>query len=333
MEQRVSPSNTLDTIRPRLWLGAVYHPEHWSEDRWPVDLRLMTEAGLNVVRMASGAWATLEPAAGQFSFGWLDRAIALLADSGISTILGTSSCAPPAWLVRQYPELLAEEPTGRRAQLDGNYYPCVNSQEFQATIGRLVNAMAEHFGPHPHVVGWQIDSKCNGACYCPRCQAGFRRYLADRYVTLDQLNRRLVTGCGGEVYSDWEQVHLPLGRCNPDLTLDFKHFITHRHRELQRLQVELLRPHLRPGVWIAGSPPDWNGDLDPYALAEDTDLASSDFIPASERHDYRSTGALRTLARGLKRRNFWILDTNLSNPGDAGARSALRQDEAQALAW
>ena len=61
-----------------LYFGADYYPEHWPESRWPEDVRLMKEAGFNVVRLAEFAWAKLEPSQGQFDFGWLDRAIDLL---------------------------------------------------------------------------------------------------------------------------------------------------------------------------------------------------------------------------------------------------------------
>jgi beta-galactosidase len=329
----VAPSETPGTFRPQLWLGVVYHPEHWPEERWSEDVHLMTEAGLTVARLADCAWATLEPAAGQFNFGWLDRAIALLAEAGISTVLGSSNFAPPGWLVRQCPDLLAKDPTGRCAQLGASYHGCINSPVFQAAVARLVSAMAQHFGPNPDVIGWQIDSESKQDCYCPRCQAGFRRYLAERHVSIEVFNRRWVRGCRGEAYSDWEQVTIPFGQYNPVLTLDFARFVTHTCRQFQRLQIELLRPHLRPDVWIAGSPAGWNGDHDPYTLAEDTDYASSAFCTVSERHDHRSTGALRALARGVKRRNFWILDTEASMSGGAVAKCALHKDELQALVW
>jgi beta-galactosidase len=58
--------------------GADYYPEHWPEERWPEDARLMAEAGFNVVRLAEFAWSCLEPSDGQFDFGWLDRAIDVL---------------------------------------------------------------------------------------------------------------------------------------------------------------------------------------------------------------------------------------------------------------
>jgi beta-galactosidase len=45
-----------------LHLGANYYPEHWPEDRWREDIRLMREAGMTVARIAEFAWSTLEKA-------------------------------------------------------------------------------------------------------------------------------------------------------------------------------------------------------------------------------------------------------------------------------
>jgi hypothetical protein len=36
----------------RLHLGAAYYPEHWPEERWPEDIRLMQEAGFTVALRA-----------------------------------------------------------------------------------------------------------------------------------------------------------------------------------------------------------------------------------------------------------------------------------------
>src|SRR5512136_3016030 len=91
--------STLPASAP-LHLGAAYYPEHWPEQHWPEDIRLMREAGLTVVRMAEFAWSTLEPGAGEFDFDWLDRAIDMLAAEGINSVLGTPTAAPPAWLVQ-----------------------------------------------------------------------------------------------------------------------------------------------------------------------------------------------------------------------------------------
>ena len=65
------------------YFGVDYYPEHWPESRWEIDAQMMQEAGFNVARLAEFAWSVLEPRDGEFDFGWLDRAIAVLAQHGI----------------------------------------------------------------------------------------------------------------------------------------------------------------------------------------------------------------------------------------------------------
>ena len=83
--------------------GVDYYPEQWPEERWPEDARLMTEAGINVVRLAEFAWSFLEPQADCFDFNWLDRAIEILHGQGIQVILGTPTASlrvlpKPRWV-------------------------------------------------------------------------------------------------------------------------------------------------------------------------------------------------------------------------------------------
>ena len=52
-------------------LGVAYYPEHWPQERWAFDARLMAEAGITRVRMAEFAWHRMEPEPGHFDFGWL----------------------------------------------------------------------------------------------------------------------------------------------------------------------------------------------------------------------------------------------------------------------
>ena len=143
----------------KLHFGASYYPEHWKEEHWAEDIRLMQEANLTVVRMGEFAWSTLEPSAGQFNFVWLDRAIEELAAAGITSVLGTPTAAPPAWLVEMHPDLLAVNENGRRVQFGNRCHYCVNSPDFHAATRRIVSAMAEHFGANPNIIGWQIDNE------------------------------------------------------------------------------------------------------------------------------------------------------------------------------
>ena len=317
----------------RLHLGAAYYPEHWPEERWPEDIRLMKEAALTVVRMAEFAWSTMEPMAGKFNFDWLERAVDLLAASGIASVLGTPTAAPPAWLVQESPDLLAVDENGRRVQFGNRCHYCVNSPELHAATRRLVKAMAKRFGPNPHVIGWQIDNEYNRVCYCERCQQLFQQYLQEKFGSLEALNARWTTRYWSQTYSAWEQIPIPIGYHHPGLMLEFKHFITESYRKFQRLQLDILRPHLKPGVWATHNLMNWYDGYDHYIMTEDLDLASWDWYVATGHHDYLSSGAVHDMTRGFKRRNFWLIETQPGNVNWASLNNTLNKGEARAMAW
>ncbi|MEZ0395171.1 MAG: beta-galactosidase [Anaerolineales bacterium] len=318
---------------PRLHIGAAYYPEHWPEERWPEDIRLMKEAGLTVVRMAEFAWSTLEPAQGKYNFDWLERAIALLAKNGILTVLGTPTAAPPAWLVTKYPASLAVDESGRRVQFGNRCHYCVNSPEFHAAVGRLVQAMAKQFGPNPYVIGWQIDNEYNRVCYCETCRLEFQKFLRRRYGSLDNLNARWTTAYWSQTYSAWEQIPLPSGPHNPGLMLEFRRFVSASYRRFQKLQLEALRPHLKPSDWVTHNFMGWFGGFDHYELAADLDLAAWDWYIGSGHNDPLVKGAIHDLTRGFKRKNFWLMETQPGNVNWAGVNNSLYMGEAHAMAW
>jgi beta-galactosidase len=321
------------TLSSRLHLGAAYYPEHWPEDRWPEEIRLMQEAGLTVVRLAEFAWSTLEPAAGEYNLSWLERAIAMLAEAGIVSVLGTPTAAPPAWLVQQHPDLMAVDESGRRVQFGNRCHYCANSPDFQAATRRIVGAMAERFGDDPRVIGWQLDNEYNRVCCCDRCRKLFQRYVADKFGSLDALNHHWSTAYWSQTYSAWEQIPIPIGPHNPGLMLEFKHFVTESYRRFQRLQLDALRPHLRPGVWVTHNFMGWFDGFDHYVLAEDLDLASWDWYVATGHHDYLASGAQHDLTRGFKRRNFWLMEAQPGSVNWSSINNTLNKGEARAMAW
>lgn len=321
------------TTLPKLHIGAAYYPEHWPEERWSEDIRLMCEAHLTVVRMGEFAWSALEPVEGEYHFDWLDRAIKLLSDSGIATVLGTPTAAPPAWLVQKYPDSLAVDENGRRVQFGNRCHYCVNSPEFHARVSAIVTAMAQHYGYNPNLIGWQLDNEYNRVCYCPRCQRLFQQYLAEKYGTLEELNARWTTAYWSQTYSAWEQIPIPIGGHNPGLMLEFKRFVTNSYRKFQRLQLDALRPSLSPGIWTTHNFMGWYDGFDHYPINEDLDMASWDWYVGTGHHDYRLTGAIHDLTRGFKRRNFWVMETQPGSVNWRETNTVLDKGEGRAMAW
>ena len=317
----------------KLHIGSSYYPEHWPEERWPEDIRLMREAGMTVARLGEFAWSSLEPSSGDFHLDWLERVISQLAASGIASVLGTPTAGPPAWLASQYPDLLAVDEYGRRAQIGNRCHYCVNSPEFHAAVGQIVRAMAERFGSNPNVIGWQIDNEFHRVCYCDRCRTLFQDFLQARYGSLDDLNERWSTSYWSQTYSAWEQIPIPIGPHNPGLMLEFKHFITESYRRFQRLQVDHLRPCIPENVWITHNFMKWFDGYDHYAMSEDLDIASWDWYVGMGHNDYLSSGVLHDLVRGFKRRNFWLIETQPGSINWKPINTTLDRGEARAMAW
>ena len=96
-QQPTRPAPGMETFGRdgHMYIGADYYPEHWPKDRWQTDVRLMREAGFNIVRMAEFSWAFIEPQEGVYDFAWLDSALALLDQNGINAILGTPTASMP----------------------------------------------------------------------------------------------------------------------------------------------------------------------------------------------------------------------------------------------
>jgi len=317
----------------RLHLGAAYYPEHWSEERWSEDIRLMVAAGFTVVRMGEFAWSTFEPAEGEFNFDWLDRAIDLLAQYNIRTVLGTPTAAPPAWLTQNYPSTLAVDEDANRREHGKRCHYCVNSPEYHRLTRRIVGAMGKHFGGNPHVIGWQFDNEFGTVCYCDTCRAAFQGYLTEVFEDLDALNKHWATAYWSQTYSAWDQVPIPKPGHNPGLLLAFQQFITHSYRRFQAIQLEELRPHLAEDVWVTHNFMKWYPTYDHYELSADLDLASWDWYVGSGHNEYPESGAAHDLVRGFKHRNFWVMETQPANVNWSPVNNQVNKGETRAMAW
>ena len=325
----MNPQNT----QIRLRIGAAYYPEQWPEENWKEDIRMMREAGFNTVRMGEFAWSTLEPEEGRYKLDWLERAIAALGEAGIDTVLCTPTAGPPAWLVSKYPDILPVDENGRRIQFGNRCHYCVNSPEFHRATQDVVSVLGQGFGTNPHVLGWQIDNEFNRYCYCERCREFFHEYLARRYTTLDQLNEHWSTAYWSQTYNSWEQIPLPIGPHNPGLMLEFKHFVTQSYERFLKLQINELRVHIPPEVWITHNFMNWHDGYDHYAMTQHLDIASWDWYVGMGNHDYLSSGAAHDLVRGYKRRNFWLMETQPGNVNWKPLNNVLDKGEARAMAW
>ncbi len=316
--------------------GICYYPEHWPEDRWAADARWLRGLGVTIVRMAEFAWSRLEPEEGRFEFGWLDRAVAVFAAEGFEIVLGTPTAAPPDWLSQSYPSTLPVDDQGRRRKPGGRRHYCPNNAEYHAHTRRIVAALAERYGPHPAVRGWQIDNEFGGGrtarCYCPVCAEHFRIWLRARYGSLPALNAAWGTVFWSAEFHDWAHVEPPilnLATPNPSQVLDYYRFSSDSVTAYQQLQIDVLRATAPAAHFITHNFMGLYPDLDYFDLARALSLATWDSYPTGNAYRWRDllygadqpdaayafdvgdpviTGFAHDLTRGLLGKPFWIME-------------------------
>jgi beta-galactosidase len=303
--------------------GVDYYPEHWPEARWPEDARLMADAGFNVVRLAEFAWSMMEPGDGDFDFGWLDRAIEVLAEHELTVILGTPTASPPPWLMSKYPEIYRVGQDGRRLTYGNRREYCPNNPTYLDYSRRITTRMADQYAKHPAVVGWQIDNEFGDRCYCPICTQAFHGWLQDRHGTLDDLNQKWGTVFWSHIYTDWSEIPVPTstgGVPNPGLALDFYRFSSDSYVAYQKAQVEILRQKC-PNHFITHNLMGFHYDrLNYFDLAADLDFVTWDnyrrmgWDLALEVEPSQAALAHDTM-RGLRRQNFWVMEQQAGSGG------------------
>jgi beta-galactosidase len=269
-----------DTVQ----LGVCYYPEHWPAELWDDDFRRMREMGLSVIRIAEFAWSIFEPEEDEFSFDLFDRALATAHRHGLQVIIGTPTATPPAWLTHKYPEVLNVTQAGVQYRHGQRRHYNYNAPIYRELSARIVRRMAERYGNHPAVVGWQIDNELNcevNVFYSEADRAAFREWLKRRYGTLDALNRAWGAVFWNQTYTDWDQVSLtgptPSDSPNPHQALDEKRFFSDSAIAFARMQADILR-ELAPGHWITTN--GLFGHLDSHRLTEETlDFFSYDSYP------------------------------------------------------
>ncbi|MEU9239106.1 beta-galactosidase [Streptomyces sp. NPDC048385] len=300
----------------RLAFGGDYNPEQWPEEVWHEDVRLMREAGVTMVSVGIFSWALLEPAPGEYDFGWLDRVLGLLHGNGIRVDLGTPTVAPPAWFYRAHPEALPVTAEGVRYEFGSRGAICHSNADYRAAAGNITTRLAERYGHHPALAMWHVHNEYGvpvSACYCDSCAAHFRRWLTGAYGTVDAVNEAWGTAFWGQHYTDLAQINPPrvtptVG--NPGQALDYKRFADATIRENFRMERDILH-RLSPGVPVttnfmtALSQCD---SMDYWAWGREVDLVTNDhYLITDGRRTHVNLAMAADLTRSVAGGAPWLL--------------------------
>jgi beta-galactosidase len=277
-------------------IGTYYYPEQWPREQWERDFDNIAKMGLQIVHMAEFAWFELEPKPGEFQFEWLDHCLTLAQQRKLDVILCTPTAAPPIWLSHRFPQTLPVFEGNVVGRFGGRRHYNPLSPEFQDATRRVVKAMADHFGNHQSVIGWQIDNEYSGNFdQSEVTHTAFRKWLREKYGDIQSLNRAWGNQFWNTYYTDFDQILMPPSRepryGNPHHMLDASRFWSFAFASYNKIQADILKAKVGNRFITTNFMP-LHPDCNPEDMAKDLTLFTWDSYPVAGREkedgeDYR----------------------------------------------
>ena len=266
-------------------LGVCWYPEQWPEPLWASDVQRMAALGLSFVRIGEFAWSRIEPEPGRFEWDWLDRAVELARAAGLEVVMGTPTATPPKWLVDAHPEILAKGRDGQVRGFGSRRHYCFSSDVYLEQAKRITALMADRYGQHPAVVAWQTDNEygCHDTVVSTSdaAKAAFRRWLAERYGSVQALNAAWGLSFWSQEYRSFDEVDTPFGtvtESHPAHRQDWQRFSSAMVERFNAAQVEILRA-ASPGRDIVHNFMGLFTEFDHFSVGRQLDVATWDSYP------------------------------------------------------
>lgn len=294
--------------------GGDYNPEQWTRETWLEDIELMKQAGVNLVSVGIFNWGLIEPREGEYDFAQLDEIMDLLAGGGIDVDLGTPTASPPAWFWKAYPDSRPVTREGVPLAFGSRGMASPSSPDYRRAAAAVTEQLARRYGDHPALAMWHVHNEYGapvGESYDAHSVVAFRRWLGDRYGTIDALNNAWGTAFWGQRYQDWSEIDAPrlaASVTNPAQRLDFARFTSNALLECFVAERDIIRAHTPQLAvttnFMASSCP----AIDYWRWAREVDVVSNDHYLTAEREDSHILLALDAdLTRSLAGGRPWML--------------------------
>ena len=322
----MTPNTTRQPVPLPPYLGAAYYPEDWPETEIDYDIAMMKKVGITAARIGEFAWKKMEPAPGQYDFGWLHTVVNKLGDAGIAVVMGTPTATPPKWLSNLHPDVMSVNAQDRPASHGGRRHCCSNNVRYRNASARIVEAMAKEFGDDPYIVGWQIDNEIYSwdGCYCPTCLAKFRDFLRKKYGTVDALNTAWNLNLFSQAYDNFDEIPAPRDAWhNPHLKLEWLTFGNESHVEFVHMQADILHRYVKNGAPVGTDTMPFNG-MDYRHLNEKLDIVQ--FNHYNEPHNEWQCCFWFDYLRNFKSHPFWNTETQTSWNGSTDIGQSIKPD-------
>ena len=249
------------------------------------DMDNLKEHGFNMIKIQTH-WAIDEPLEGKYEFARYDTLIQHAKELGMYVYMGFTIEQAPAWLYSKYPDcrmvgrngLPVKYETQYTVPADGKPGPCFDHPVAMMKMKDYIHAYVKHFSVYDNILVWNTWQEIgywaegfmgSNVCYCENSQKHFRKWLNEKYGSLENLNKSW-----GANFGDWDQVGphrgSPIGL---PADKDFRYFMDNdyvaqtlqaRYQAIKEADPMKRVVFAHKGGAIVGSGQDWT-----YARCED----------------------------------------------------------------
>ena len=128
-----------------MFFGVNYYPESWDLKELNKDIDKIAQMGFNCVRIGEFAWSQIEPREREYDFSLLRNVVDLCKAKKIFVIMGTPTAAPPRWLVKKHPDIMAVSSFGQRMKAGGRRNTCASSGVYLEYSKKIAEELAKEF--------------------------------------------------------------------------------------------------------------------------------------------------------------------------------------------
>ncbi len=297
---------------------------------WRRDIKAIKGLGFNTIRCWID-WATGEPAEKQYHLENLEVLLELAEQEGMKLVLQVYMDAAPDWVGRKYPdaqfvsaggEVLKSEsapgycfdhPQVRQAMLD--FYAAL-----AARARRSPAFLGWDLWSEPHVINWATPTYLTNPefCFCRHSIARYRRWLQQKYGSLDALNQAWYRR-----FTAWDEVEP--NRLSTILSytdyIDWRNFIMvklgedlrARYEAVKKVAPDRVATSHAAGPSMFSSPLSGDGTPDDWIMARQTDYWGTSLYPkhsGPNSYEPATRGARLDFTRSASYsgggRGFWI---------------------------
>ncbi|HEY3132462.1 MAG TPA: beta-galactosidase [Acidobacteriota bacterium] len=274
-----------------------------SRQVWREDLRKIKNLGFNTVRCWI-EWTSCEPRPGEFHFEQMELILDLAQEVGLKVLVQVYVDSAPDWVGEKFPDGLFVAQNGAAIPSQAAPGYCFDHAgvrkavlDFYQEATRRARKSPSFYGwdlwSEPHVINWAIIEYIPNAtfCYCPHTLNRFRKWLQDKYRTLDHLNRAWY-----RTFRDWNQVEPPRFGTILSYTdyIDWRLFITEklaedlkmRHQAVKQIDPEHVTTSHSAVPSVFTNPAAGDGTPDDFLMNFSVDYWGTSFYP---KHSFPSS--------------------------------------------